>query len=180
MRGPTATPGKPGCALGLFARLARWALPRLDPPQRGACRPPFDPSRERGAYMSEGVKEPKAKRSGSETRQRTKSVRVRLTADELVEVETDADRSGLAVGSYVRAKVLTGPAPRAVRTPPVDRQALAQVLALLGRVGSNVNQISRTLNFGERHDAAALEKSLRELSEMRATLMTALGREGAA
>ena len=97
----------------------------------------------------------------------------------MAEIKTVADRGGLAVGSHVRAVLLAGPAPRAVRTPPVDRTALAQVLALLGRVGGNVNQISRTLNFGERHDAGALEKSLRELSEMRNALMTALGREGA-
>ena len=120
------------------------------------------------------------KRSGSETRQRTKGVRVRLSADELAEVEAAADRAGLAVGSYVRQLLFSRPAPRAVRTPPVDRQALAQVLALLGRLGSNVNQISRSLNLGNRPETGALGKSLKEITEMRNALMTALGREGAA
>jgi hypothetical protein len=44
-------------------------------------------------------------------------------------------------------------------------------------LGSNVNQISRAINFGEQHDKAALVKALREIGEMRNALMAALGRE---
>jgi hypothetical protein len=117
------------------------------------------------------------KQSGSETRQRGNRLTIRFNDAELAEIETAADRAGLAIGSHVRAKLLTGPAPRAVRTPPVDRQALAQVLALLGRLGGNVNQISRTLNMGKRHDEPQLAKALKEITEMRNALMTALGRE---
>jgi len=127
--------------------------------------------------MSEAPKKPKAKRSGSETRQRSKRLTIRLTADEYAEIEAAADRAGLAIGSHGRAMLLTGRAPRAVRTPPVDRAALAQNLGLLGRVGSNVNQISRALNFGEQHDEAALANALRQIGEMRNVLMAALGRE---
>lgn len=131
--------------------------------------------------MSEAQKQKsKGKASGSETRQRTKRLTIRFTAAELAEIEAAADRAGLAIGSHVRAMLLTGPAPRAVRTPPADRKALAKILALLGRTGSNVNQISRTLNYGERHDARALDKALGEITEMRDALMAALGREAAA
>jgi len=126
--------------------------------------------------MSEAPKKTKAKRSGSETRQRSKRLTIRLTEAEYAEIETAADRAGLAVGSHGRAMLLNGRAPRAVRTPPVDRAALAKNLGLLGRVGSNVNQISRALNFGEQHDEAALAKALREIGEMRDALMAALGR----
>jgi Bacterial mobilisation protein (MobC) len=115
----------------------------------------------------------------SETRQRTAHVITRLTPAERQQIDEAADKSGLALGSYVRAKLLTGPSPRAVRKPPVDRAALAQVLALLGRVGGNVNQIARKLNYGERQDPRDLEKALRELTEMRDALMVALGRDPA-
>ncbi len=125
--------------------------------------------------MSEPAK--KAKRSGSETRQRSKRLTIRFTDAEYAEIEAAADRAGLAIGSHTRAMLLNGRAPRAVRTPPADRKALAQVLALLGRLGSNVNQISRTLNFGEQHDAAALARAVKEITEMRDALMAALGRE---
>ena len=91
---------------------------------------------------------------------------------------TDTNRAGLAVGSYTRQVLFSRPAPRAVRAPPVDRQALAQVLALLGRLASNVNQISRSLNLGNRPETGALGKSLKEITEMRNALMAALGREG--
>jgi len=127
--------------------------------------------------------EAKAKKgkSGSETRQRSEGVRIRLTADELAEVKAAADRAGLAIGSHGRAMLLNGKAPRAVRTPPVDRQALAQVLAQLGksRLANNLNQIAHALNSGDRHDTDALDRALREITDMRNALMTALGREGA-
>jgi hypothetical protein len=35
-----------------------------------------------------------------------------------------------------------------VRRPPVERAALAQLLAQLGKCGSNLNQIARVLNSG--------------------------------
>jgi hypothetical protein len=119
----------------------------------------------------------KPKHSGSETRQRTKQVIARLTPAERQQVEADADRAGLALGSYVRARLLTGPPIRAVRRPPVERHALAQVLALLGRVGGNVYQISRAANFGERWEPEALAMALKQLTEMRNALLTALGRD---
>lgn len=119
------------------------------------------------------------KTTRSETRQRTAHVITRLTPAERQQIDEAADKSGLALGSYVRAKLLTGPAPRAVRKPPVDRAALAQVLALVGRVGGNVNQIAHKLNCGEQEDPRNIEKALRELTEMRNALMVALGRDPA-
>jgi Mobilization protein NikA len=129
--------------------------------------------------MSKSEKAAKAKQSGSETRQRTKRLTVRFTAAELAEIEGAAARAGLAIGSHVRAVLLTGPAPRAVRSPSVDRKALAQALAFLGRLGSNVNQIARVLNYGERHDPPALDRALSEITELRNMLMAALGRPAA-
>ena len=125
-----------------------------------------------------GTDEPtKPKVHGSERRQRTESVRVRLSQDERQQIDAAAEKCGLALGSYVRAKLITGPTPRAVRRAPVDRAALAQVLGLLGRVGGNVNQISRSLNFGDGFQQRELNKALKEITEMRNALMTALGRE---
>jgi hypothetical protein len=125
------------------------------------------------------AKERKAKKSGSEKRQRTQSARIRLTDAELAQIDAAADRAGLAVGSYVRAVLFTGNAPRAVRSPSVDRKALAQILAHLGRLGSNVNQIARVLNYGESHDQRELERALSEITELRNALMSALGRRSA-
>jgi hypothetical protein len=119
------------------------------------------------------------KKPRRETRQRTAHVITRLTPAERQEVDEAADKCGLTLGSYVRAKLLSGPTPRAVRKPPVDRVALAQVLALVGRVGGNINQIAHKLNCDEQEDPRNIERALHELTEMRNALMLALGRDPA-
>lgn len=87
-------------------------------------------------------------RSGSEARQRTGIIGFRATAAERAEIEAAAERVGLSLGSYIRACTLAKPATRATRRPPVERAALAQLLAQLGKCGSNLNQIARVLNSG--------------------------------
>jgi len=119
----------------------------------------------------------KAKVSGSETRQRGMRVTTRFTTEEIEQLEAAAGRSGLAVGSYIRATLFAGKAPRAVRSPSVDRKALAQFLAWLGRLNGNVYQISRAANFGERWEPKALDRALTEIGEMRNAVLVALGRE---
>jgi hypothetical protein len=119
----------------------------------------------------------KEKKSGSESRQRTAHVIARLTPAERQQVEDAAESAGLALGSYVRAKLFTGSQPRAVRSPSIERKALAQFLAWLGRLNGNVYQISRAANFGEWFEADELKKVLAEITEMRNAVLAALGRE---
>lgn len=121
----------------------------------------------------------KAKRSGSETRQATARLTIRLTPEQRHKLDEWANSAGLACGSYARAKLFTGQPVRAARVPPVERQALAQVLAQLGRLNGNVYQISRAANFGQPYEPEALKKALKEISELRAAVLGALGREPA-
>jgi hypothetical protein len=83
---------------------------------------------------------------GSETRQRSRLVQVRCTPDEQARIEAAAERAGMSVASFMRHQCLGTPGPRAQRRPPVERAALAQLLAWLGKAGSNVNQIARVGN----------------------------------
>ena len=117
--------------------------------------------------------------SGSETRQRGHLLRVRLTAEEQSAVEGAAERAGLTVGSYVRQTLLTAPPPRAVRRPVAERTALAQVLAAIGRVGGNINQLAHAVNSGQLRvpTTGTLERAQADISDIRAALMRALGRE---
>ncbi len=88
-------------------------------------------------------------RSGSETRQRhAPPARMRLTPGERSQLEAAAERAGMSVGAFMRQQCLDTAGPRAVRRPPVERAALAQILAQLGKCGSNLNQIARVLNSG--------------------------------
>ena len=69
------------------------------------------------------------------------------------------------------------PAPR--RRPSVDTVLLAKVLAELGKIGSNINQIAYHLNAGRPGDVmeGSVESALAELLEWRTALMQALGYE---
>jgi hypothetical protein len=88
------------------------------------------------------------KRSGTETRQRGGFIGFRATAAERAELDALAERAGLSLSSYVRGCALSAPTTRAVRRPTVERAALSQILAQLGKCGSNLNQIARVLNSG--------------------------------
>ena len=119
----------------------------------------------------------KAMRSGSEKRQATARVTIRLTPEQRHQLDEWANSAGISCGSYARAKLFTGQPLRAARVPPIERQALAQLLAQLGRLNGNVYQISRAANFGERYEAEALKKALKEITELRSAVLAALGRE---
>jgi uncharacterized protein (DUF1778 family) len=114
--------------------------------------------------------------SGSETRQRSSIIAFRATPSERAEIERAAEHSGLTLGSYIRARLLTAPQTKSTRRPPVEREALAQLLAQLGRIGGNVHQISKALNFRE-PVTADIPAVLAEVKAAGAAIMHALGRE---
>lgn len=113
-------------------------------PPRGGYRPPNLP----GLAVPMTATAPPVRRSGSQKRQRTHLVQIRCTAAEHAQLQEAAERAGLTIGAFVRQRCLGSAGPRAVRRPPVERAALAQLLAQLGKCGSNLNQIARVLNSG--------------------------------
>jgi hypothetical protein len=118
-------------------------------------------------------------RGGSEVRQRQHRITFRVAAHEYSEIEAKAERIGVSLGAFIRVSVLEAPTTRAVRRPPVEKAALAQLLGQIGRVGGNLHQIARHLNFGNVEAAADLPEALEDLRAMKAVLMRALGRDAA-
>ena len=117
------------------------------------------------------------RRSGSETRQRPYSVPSRYDATELTALKAAAALAGLTPAAFQRRQSLGTAGPRAVRPPHPDRVLLAQVLAAIGPIGSNVNQMARVANtIGELPSALTLLETRDALVDMRAALMRALGR----
>jgi hypothetical protein len=114
---------------------------------------------------------------GSEKRQRTAHLTIRLTPDERMAIDQAADSAGLTAGSYARHQLFTVPPPRQVRRPPVEKRELTRVLGALGYIGNNLNQIAHAANAGDGVDVAGLEAALAELRPLRDALMRALGRE---
>ncbi len=116
--------------------------------------------------------------AGSEKRKRNKLAHVRLSDEEHALLKSAADKTGLALGAYLRAAALDSPGPRAARKPPIRRQELVRLLGQIGKLGSNVNQIARALNTGD--DPYGLVDDMKaasvEVAEMRAAILQALGR----
>ena len=115
-------------------------------------------------------------KSGTETRQRGKLLQIRVTADELAEIEAQAAAAELTTASYARSILLSAPAPRARRRPAVEAQEVARLLGELGKVGSNLNQIAYHLNTGETVGANSIAEAMADVQAMRDACLAALGR----
>jgi len=113
--------------------------------------------------------------SGSETRQRSHLVQVRCTVEEHAQFQAAAERAGLSVGAYLRHQGIGATGPRAARRPPIERTLLAQLLGELGKCGSNVNQIARTLNTGG-DEPPWLSRVMDEMHATAAAIRRAMGK----
>jgi hypothetical protein len=108
---------------------------------------------------------------------RTRFIAVRCSPKEHDAIGEAAAQAGLSVGAYLRKVVLGSPGARAVRRPPVERAELARLTGLLGKLGSNVNQLAHGFNrSGRLPGFPELVAIRREVAEMRAALLKALGR----
>ena len=121
---------------------------------------------------------PAPKNSGSQKRQRCKSLQIALTPGEYAEVMARAAACGLSPSSYGRAALLGAPGPRARRMPTVHAQLLGHAIAALNRIGNLLNQIAHRLNAGGALSLAAqFETTLVEIREAARAIRDAVGRK---
>ena len=118
----------------------------------------------------------KVTRSGSETRKRQSTIQIRVTAAERQQIESDAARANLTVGSYARQVLLNAPIPRQGYRPPVEKKELARLLGHLGKIGSNINQLARAANAYLPLNSSELLQELEALKQLRVEIKSALGR----
>ena len=101
-------------------------------------------------YLPDQRQRTKKVTSGSENRQRSTAIRVRVTPADAERLKTEAAAAGTSVAGYLVSGRLTIEAatrPRMNRRPAsADTAALTQALVELNRVGNNLNQIARALN----------------------------------
>ena len=119
-------------------------------------------------------KETPAKKHGSETRQKTGWLHVRVSPEERAEIEAAAEAEGLTVGSFIRDKMLKKIATRPRRRPSLDRVLLGQILGQLGKLGGNLNQIARRLNEGKGVGAERINAASDEVLQLRDELLKAI------
>jgi hypothetical protein len=91
---------------------------------------------------------PRRKRPGPAKRKRSMTFPVRMSAEERAAIEASAEREGLSLGGYIRSRALAMPTTRAHRRPPVDILVLLRLQGDLNKVGGNIHQLLRHVNFG--------------------------------
>jgi hypothetical protein len=129
-----------------------------------------------------------ARRSGSEKRQRTSIVTMRINPEEAAAIRRIAQRRGESVSSIMRNALLRS----RTRSSRLDLAAVAQLRTALGsltgavnKIGSNFNQFAREVNRGRepRVDSFVAEwdefKTMfdRDMAELRIVCLQALGKE---
>ena len=161
--------------LGKGARNA----PVASPMGGGAARI-YDPRRGGAAAVTGARKPPKsaAPWRGRPRAENPKSRRVefRCTERDLSRYREAANRAGLSVADFLRAKALGKPNPRAVRIPPVEAREIARLYGEIGKIGSNVNQLAYRANAARALPHMAELQNLRShLVAMHGALRRALG-----
>lgn len=115
------------------------------------------------------------KRKRSDKRHRQKRLTIRFNETEWQDMQTRADVAGLSTAGFSRAVLLNAKPLRASRRPPVDKAQLAFLLADIGKIGSNINQLARIANLGSWPEHKDLRQAVADIRCMRDVLLKALG-----
>jgi hypothetical protein len=116
-------------------------------------------------------------RRGTETRQKQHRTTVRWNPDDHAELMARAERAGQSVGTYIRSRCLDAPTTGTRRRPSVDLLAITRLLGQVNRIGGNLHQLVRHLNFGGVLEPGEVRAALRGYDEVVAAIMAALGRQ---
>ena len=112
--------------------------------------------------------------SGSNNRERQIILKARFSEQEATLVKQQADAAGLSVSALIRFALLDQKPARASRTPPLDREMAARLLAALGPMACAMRAAAEAGDLDQLSDA--VEAAQRDLSELRVALFTSLGR----
>ena len=108
---------------------------------------------------------------------------LRLTHEERARLIAEAGRKSMGV--YIRERLFgddAAPRKRKGNSPVRNQEALGRVLGALGRsrLSSNLNQLAKAVNTGSLpvtpETEADIKKACRDVAEMRADLLRALGK----
>ena len=97
----------------------------------------------------------------SEAKTKSRQVNIRLSDEEMARVLHAAENAGLSISAYVR-KLAVG---QKVKPMVIDREQGKQLIAALGKIGGNINQIAKVANQGGGVDAGALERLHEDINQ---------------
>ena len=101
---------------------------------------------------------------------RSHFVNVRLSDDEWEQLNIICELLDENRSKYIRRRIFTGRIPRPVFQYALDEATSKAVTGQLGKIGSNLNQIARKLNSGERADNQMTDAIGNCLSDISMTL----------
>jgi hypothetical protein len=104
--------------------------------------------------------------STSTARQRGGKMQIRLDPAELAKVQADAEAVGLSLSGYGRTMLLGIVTPGTQRRAPRDAVELARLSGLLGKAGSNLNQLTKLGNQGQIVPPSALNAVIAHLDDL--------------
>lgn len=113
--------------------------------------------------------------SGSNKRERQIILKARFNEQEASLVKQQADAAGLSVSAVIRFALLDQAPLRASRTPPLDRELAARLLAALGPIACSIRQAADAGDLD--HLSETVIAAQRDLAELRTVVMSALGRK---
>jgi Bacterial mobilisation protein (MobC) len=109
---------------------------------------------------------------------RKRLINLRCTDHERAAIKAVADEAGYSVAALLRLLALGDAGPRAVRRPPAERAELARLLGELGKIGSNINQITKAIHTTRNLPSwAELAELKADIALMRAAILKALGHD---
>jgi len=102
---------------------------------------------------------------------------LRWSNDDYARLQAEAERAGVTLGTFIRSRTLATPTTRPRRRASVDLLALSKALAQVSRVGGNLHQLVRHLNFGGVPEEGEVNAALTGFNEMVEAVMDAIGKE---
>ena len=113
----------------------------------------------------------------SEKRERERRLTVRFNDQEYLALQDFADRAGLSPSGFLRHTTLNTKPPRQSYRPVKDHEKLGLLLAAIGSIGNNINQLAHVANTGSWPEHQSLDKACADIRMMRDILIQALGKE---
>jgi mobilization protein NikA len=114
-------------------------------------------------------------RSGSEKRQRADIISVRVKDHERLTIEANAAAVDLCASAFLRVIGTGQHRPNERRRPNPDMRQVGKLLAQCGRIGGNVHQLVKEMNFGGIPQADELQAAGREVRALVAATLKAFG-----
>jgi Bacterial mobilisation protein (MobC) len=104
-------------------------------------------------------------------------ITIRITPEDMARLKRDADLAAVDVTTIARAQFLNAPMPKRKYRRSLDHDKLAEVLIALGRIGTNLNQLSRIANgTGDLEGLKAAGLLMDMLEKIRDSVLSAITR----